>query len=468
MNHIKFVVFDYDGVFTNGKCFFSKNNIYKYYDIKDGMGLAMLKKNNIKIGLISSYYSNKEIFLNNSEIEYDIKTISEHLKFDYIHIGLGNKLQILNTWIEKLNYEYSEIAYIGDDINDLEILDVVGFSSCPADAINECKNTVDYICEKKGGEGCVREFIDKIINKDLIEDKYTKIINEIKTETKYQLNNLISGDIDKIIELIIGTNGNIYLSGIGKSGIISNYFCSLLKSIGIRSFFIDPINGLHGDIGVINSTDLLIFFSKSGNTHELNVFIKYIKNKQCKIIGICCDNNNNFVNNCDYTFVLPFKQELSGEINKIPTNSSTIQLLFSNIVISILKNNVTPSSYKENHPSGNIGVNLKQIKDLLIYDYPVLVIKEDLKIYDILFEMTKYKIGCCFFSGQEGNFIGLLTDGDIRKMIVEDENKKFIKISDINENYIYETDLNKYINLCKKNIFIPMITDNKIAGIFRQ
>ena len=117
-----------------------------------------VKDNEIKTGLISSYSTDKNIFLNELDVN---KAMITHLNFDFTYIGHEKKINILNSWMKELNINYDNLAYIGDDINDIEILKLVKFSACPNDAVNECKQIVNYICENKGGDGCVREFVEK-------------------------------------------------------------------------------------------------------------------------------------------------------------------------------------------------------------------------------------------------------------------------------------------------------------------
>jgi YrbI family 3-deoxy-D-manno-octulosonate 8-phosphate phosphatase len=455
---IKFVIFDFDGVFTDNKCYFDgKNNIIKYYDIKDGMALSLLKKNNIKIGLISSYNTKLNLQLNENNINQEM---IEHLNFDYKYIGSCNKLEILEKWMKELNINFNEIAYIGDDVNDIPILEKVKFSACPNDAIDKCKEVVKYICKNNGGNGCIREFVDIVIENNI----NTNLIQEIRKNINYQLDNFNINEIEEIAN-IINTKNNIYFTGIGKSKNMANHLCDLLKSISINSFYLDSVNALHGDIGTITDKDLIFLFSKSGNTIELINLIPFLKNRNCYTIGICCDNNSVFEKICDKIIKLPFNKEIDGEINQIPTNSCMSQLLFSNILVSLLKKNININKYKENHNSGNIGNKLKKIKDCLIFDFPKILIQDEIKLYDILFKMTKYKVGACFFVNEIDELIGILTDGDIRRLLLLDENKKIITINDINTNYYYETDLDKFIIYCKKISYVPVLNDKKLIGI---
>ena len=297
----------------------------------------------------------------------------------------------------------------------------------------------------------------------------------MKKEAIYQLNNfnLNLDEIDNIAQFIsiANSNGNIYMTGIGKSENIANHFCNLLKSISINCFNLNAINALHGDIGTLKENDLIFLFSKSGNTSELIQLIPFLIEKKCYTIGICCDDNSRFLSLCHRTFKLPFNNEIGGgELNKIPTNSYMSQLFFSNIIVSILKNKINMNEYKNNHPAGNIGNELKKIKDCIrIENYPKIILDNELYLHDILLEMTKFKIGCCFFVNQINQLIGILTDGDIRRLLLEDENKKIININDINKNYYSETNLEKFIYECKKSNYIPILNNsNNLIGIINN
>jgi YrbI family 3-deoxy-D-manno-octulosonate 8-phosphate phosphatase len=152
---IKFVVFDFDGVFTNGTVYFNNSGeIIKTYNAKDGLGINLLKKNNIKVGVISGYKNN------NSQIK-----ILEHLKIEYISLGSDDKLKILQSWCNELNININtEVAYMGDDVNDIDIMNFVKIRGCPKNAHESCLKLSNFVSKKNGGDGCVREFCDYIIN----------------------------------------------------------------------------------------------------------------------------------------------------------------------------------------------------------------------------------------------------------------------------------------------------------------
>ena len=444
---IKLVVFDFDGVFTNGEVIFDNhNNIIKKYNVKDGLGINLLKEKNIKIGCISGYKENKSQ-----------QNILEHLKIDYISMG-KNKSETLNLWIKELNITLEEVAYMGDDINDLEVMKIVKITGCPSDAVSEIREICDFVSDKKGGEGCIREFCEFIL-----DNSNNNILIKIKKELFYQLDNFNLDDIHKLSDIIRKTDGNIFFMGIGKSGNMANHCSDLLKSISIKAIYLEYTSLLHGDLGILNDNDIVMLFSNSGNTVELINIIKYIKCKQ--IIGICSNNESKFNELCNQTFIIPFENEISGEINKIPTNSCMTQLLFSNILVSILKNDINIDIYKNNHPKGSIGNNLLKIKDVLITEFPKLILDEKIELSKVLLNMTEYKIGCCFLINKNQKLLGILTDGDVRRLLIKEKDLNIITIDNINTDYYYETDLDKFISKCKSNIYIPILDNNKLLGI---
>ena len=159
---IKLVVFDFDGVFTDGFFNFdNNNNINKSYNAKDAYSLNILKENNIKCGIITN---DKIVSIKHAPHIFD--------RLDKVSIGSEKpKLDIITEWIKEYNLSYKEVAYIGDDLPDIPVLEKVGFSGCPNDAVEDVKNISNYICKNDCGKGAVREFVDFIIKNNV---KYTK------------------------------------------------------------------------------------------------------------------------------------------------------------------------------------------------------------------------------------------------------------------------------------------------------
>ncbi len=153
ISRIKLLATDVDGVLTDGGLYYSEAGLtFKKFNVKDGMAVRLLKDVGVKSAIISTDVS-------------DIpKMRAERLKIDYCIIGSWNKLEKLKEICSELNISLEECAFIGDDVNDLEILKSVGVSFCPADAVYSIRSTVDIVCDKNGGEGVFREVADLIIS----------------------------------------------------------------------------------------------------------------------------------------------------------------------------------------------------------------------------------------------------------------------------------------------------------------
>lgn len=296
------------------------------------------------------------------------------------------------------------------------------------------------------------------------------LLLEIKNEFNYQIDNFNLKDIQEIVNIINASKNNIYFCGVGKSGNIAKHCCDLLKCINISSFYLDILNLSHGDIGTLNNKDIVLMFSNSGNTKELIDIIPLLKIKGIKIICISCNEKSRLQKLCDKTIITPFKKEISGEIDKIPTNSFMSHLIFSNILVSLLKTNLLLDKYKENHLAGDIGKNMLKVKDVLITDYPKIIIENNkytkININKILLTMTEMNFGCCFFLDKTKKLIAIFTDGDIRKYLLNSNFKNTnIKLKDLNRNFYFESDLDKYLYKIEKKNYIPIIVEEGLKGV---
>ena len=148
---IRLILSDVDGTLTDAGMYVTEHgDEFKKYNARDGMGMKILMEQGYKVGIISASHS-KNMVIKRAEM----------LGLQFCYVGNEPKTNVLDRWREELNLEYDQIAFIGDDINDKGVMDLVGLSACPSDAVQIIKDTADVILEKKGGEGCFREFVDK-------------------------------------------------------------------------------------------------------------------------------------------------------------------------------------------------------------------------------------------------------------------------------------------------------------------
>ena len=147
---IKLLVLDVDGVLTDGGMYFTESgDQFKKFNTKDGMAILHLTKNKFPVAIISSGFKADMV-----------QRRAEMLGIQYCFVNRTPKIETLNSLCDELNLTLDNVAFIGDDINDLEAIKNVGFTACPRDAVNTIKSNVDVVLNKKGGDGCVRELID--------------------------------------------------------------------------------------------------------------------------------------------------------------------------------------------------------------------------------------------------------------------------------------------------------------------
>lgn len=150
---IKLLVLDVDGTLTDGGVYIDSNGVQsKKFHIRDGMGITLLHEKGLPVGILS--HSRSKTILDER---------ARMLGIERVYSGKEPKLEVLTRWLLELNLSFEQVAYIGDDVNDLEVLEKVGFSACPHDAHFSLVKVVDVVLQRNGGQGCVREFIDRFL-----------------------------------------------------------------------------------------------------------------------------------------------------------------------------------------------------------------------------------------------------------------------------------------------------------------
>ena len=160
---IKLFATDVDGVLTDAGMYYSESgDEWKKFNTRDGMGIKLLQR----AGIITAIVTQERTKL--------VARRAEKLAIPELHQGVMDKLTLFGRWRHDMGSRSSQVAYIGDDINDLETLKAVGFSASPADGMPDIVAAVDYVCQKKGGEGAVREIIEMILEAQAVEGRSSK------------------------------------------------------------------------------------------------------------------------------------------------------------------------------------------------------------------------------------------------------------------------------------------------------
>ena len=250
-------------------------------------------------------------------------------------------------------------------------------------------------------------------------------ISELK-----KINKIFDKSFVQAIELMANCRGKVIAAGIGKSGLIARKVAATLSSVGISSFFLNPSEANHGDLGQIDKRDLLLVFSYSGNTLEIANMLRYANRFNIKIIGVASKKNSLLLKASDVKLLLPQVKE-SDPTGMVPTTSTSITLLLGDCLAVALMNKMSFSKerFKVFHPGGNIGQTLLLVKDIMITGTKLPVVNINKSIYDAIKVIDNKKLGLVVVV-EKDQVKGILTDGDARRGIKyyskDDHLKKFM------------------------------------------
>ncbi len=219
----------------------------------------------------------------------------------------------------------------------------------------------------------------------------------------------------RAVDLILNCKGKVVCAGIGKSGLIARKISATFSSVGIPSFFCDPAQALHGDMGQIDRRDILIIFSYSGNTSELTNMLKYANRSGIKIIGVASKIDSILLKASDIKILLPKVKE-SDLTGMVPTTSTSITLLLGDCLATTVMNKrkFSKEKFKIFHPGGNIGESLLLAKDIMVTGKKLPIIDYRKNLSESLKVMNQKKLGIVVVL-KKRNILGIVTDGDLRR-----------------------------------------------------
>lgn len=252
-----------------------------------------------------------------------------------------------------------------------------------------------------------------------------KCIRE-EAEAILNLENLLSDDFEKAVELIYNCKGKLVVIGVGKSGHIGAKISATLSSTGTPSFFMNPLDAYHGDLGAISSTDIVLAISYSGRTDELLRLIPSLKKIGVPIIAMTSDPSSLLA---QYAYChLSIKVEKEAcPINLAPTSSTVVTLALGDALACALevKRNFSSDEFALFHPGGSLGRKLlTKVSDYMYTEDLPTATPEDL-IYQIIFKISKSKLGIVAVLNEDGTLIGVMTDGDVRRALEKNKDLFF-------------------------------------------
>ena len=226
---------------------------------------------------------------------------------------------------------------------------------------------------------------------------------------------------DQMIEVILKATGRVIVSGIGKSGIIGRKIAATLNSTGTRSLFLHPVEAMHGDLGIVGPEDVFLAMSYSGETDEVNILMPSIRNIGCTVISMTGNPASTLARHSDIVIDVGVEKE-ACPLGLAPTASTTALLAMGDAlaVVLINKKQFKTRDFKRFHPGGALGQRLsRQVSDIMFSGDAVPTVITSASMQDAVEEMDRQGLGALIIVDENQRLAGILTDGDLRRMIAQ-------------------------------------------------
>ncbi|MDR0742645.1 MAG: KpsF/GutQ family sugar-phosphate isomerase [Puniceicoccales bacterium] len=244
---------------------------------------------------------------------------------------------------------------------------------------------------------------------------------------------ILDGSFGKAVEILLNHRGKTIVCGMGKSGHIAKKIAATFTSIGQPSVFLHPAEGAHGDLGVYSPGDPTLLLSKSGATDEILCLIPVLKKFESKIISIVGNANSPIAKSSDIVIDISFAKE-ADPLQMVPTTSAIVSLAIGDAIAAELmsRRSFSKQDFATFHPAGQLGRNLLlKVKDVMSPLPSCAVIKSGSTLREIVIAMTEFPLGAALVIDQDDILSGLVTEGDIRRSLKEDESFQKITAKDI-------------------------------------
>jgi arabinose-5-phosphate isomerase len=255
---------------------------------------------------------------------------------------------------------------------------------------------------------------------------------ELETNAISGLKSFINGDFIKAVLAVAATKGRLIVSGIGKSAIIAQKIVATLNSTGTPSVFMHAADAIHGDLGMIQTADIVLVMSKSGNSPEIKVLAPLVKNFGNILIGMVGNTDSFLALNSDIILNTTVDQE-ACPINLAPTSSTTAQMVMGDALAVCLMELKQFSShdFAKYHPGGTLGKKLYLRVDELAAQNEKPKVLPTATIKEVIIEMTQKRLGAAVVVNDTKNILGIITDGDLRRMLEKTDSFENLRAKDI-------------------------------------
>ena len=305
------------------------------------------------------------------------------------------------------------------------------------------------------------------------------MLKEIFTRERQFLNyffdHINMEEAEHVLAQLLSVKGMIIFTGVGKSGVIAEKLSKTMMSTGTRAVYLSAQEALHGDIGIATKDDVVILLSKSGKGTEIVNLAKSFNKRGVHSIGWVSDRGGELESIVDYTMHLPLEGEICP-FGLAPTTSTALQLIFGDcLAVALMQaSKFSLDQYALNHPAGSIGKLIAEsVSDVMVEGDRLPLCSEDIFLKEALFTLTEKKLGVIFSYNSEGDFSGIFTDGDLRRLIEKNGcdvlNRQLKEV--VNRNYlVIEKDelTSKALGIMegeeRKILVLPVVDGKKVIG----
>ncbi|MCE2733551.1 MAG: KpsF/GutQ family sugar-phosphate isomerase [Cyclobacteriaceae bacterium] len=239
-----------------------------------------------------------------------------------------------------------------------------------------------------------------------------------ESQAVLKLTEYLDESFEACVHAILAMKGRLVITGIGKSAIIANKIVATLNSTGTPALFMHAADAIHGDLGMIQKDDIVICISKSGNTPEIKVLVPLLKRRGSQLVALVSNTQSYLAKQADFILNATIGEEACPN-NLAPTTSTTAHLALGDaLAVCLLKmKDFTDRDFAELHPGGALGKQLYlKVNDLV--DAKLLpIVKQDASLKEVIVEISGKRLGCTAVVDDQQNLLGIITDGDLRRML---------------------------------------------------
>jgi len=249
--------------------------------------------------------------------------------------------------------------------------------------------------------------------------RQAKEVLRIEAESIFQLIDRVGSAFSQAVDLIYRCKGRVIVAGLGKSGLIGRKIVATLTSTGTQALFLHPVEGLHGDLGIVTKDDILLAISHSGETGELNMIIESIRTLGVPRIAFTGDLSSTLARACDVVIDVGVNRE-ACPFGLAPTSSSTAALAMGDAlaVALIQKRNFQEKDFFKFHPAGSLGSRLRaKVRDVMIGGALIPHVVSGMTVLEAIREMDEKNKGFVLVTDRQETLLGILTDGDVRRLV---------------------------------------------------